>query len=488
MCRQTLLRRLARRGRRGWPAVVDRGPGAPPRAPRAPVRVEALERRALLSTVEVSGGTLTVLGTVGNDDITLLVGGGIVTVTVNGVPAAELDALIDEIAIDGQAGDDTIRVKRNSDNAIRVYGGDGDDQILFGDNAGSLSSLGGVQVAIHVEGDAGFDRVELDDTNRVEAATYDLWPADAFVRVAVQDNTTAPLAPLVTVGGVEAVAVLGGSGDDVLRVLNDLPGVAVTLLGGLGDDEIIVNGDGGPAAPVEVDGAAGVDDLWIGPGDVRVRAPGSAEWDLLRVDGGSRLTLGLSDAAVHRARALQVSAAAKLDVGRGTLVVDYAGPADSPIAAVGQLLQLGFAGGTWLGNGLTSSAAGAGTGLAVGYAEAAGLPPAVLLSLTGPGGLATPVDATSVVVRFTLAGDADLSRRVDIADFSRLAAGFNGPARWGGGDFDFDGAAGIADFSALAARFNQALAPPTPARFGALPVRLLPAGGDERWAVDDILA
>jgi hypothetical protein len=69
-----------------------------------------------------------------------------------------------------------------------------------------------------------------------------------------------------------------------------------------------------------------------------------------------------------------------------------------------------------------------------------------------------PVDATSVLLAYTLPGDANLDFRVDIADFSAVAAAFNATSRWRQGDFDYDGTTNIADFSVLAARFNQALA------------------------------
>lgn len=69
---------------------------------------------------------------------------------------------------------------------------------------------------------------------------------------------------------------------------------------------------------------------------------------------------------------------------------------------------------------------------------------------------------------FSLAGDANRDRTVNIADFSALAANFQGEDRtWAQGDFTLDGAVSIADFAILAANFNKTLPPPPAARVGA---------------------
>ena len=58
------------------------------------------------------------------------------------------------------------------------------------------------------------------------------------------------------------------------------------------------------------------------------------------------------------------------------------------------------------------------------------------------------------------AGDANLDRRVDIADFSILASNFNAPGGWAAGDFTGDAAVTIADFALLAWQFNHNYAAP----------------------------
>jgi hypothetical protein len=67
------------------------------------------------------------------------------------------------------------------------------------------------------------------------------------------------------------------------------------------------------------------------------------------------------------------------------------------------------------------------------------------------------VDSTSVLVRYTLEGDANLSGNVDTTDFNLLAANFSRAGNWFNGDFDYDGATDTLDFNLLASNFGQIL-------------------------------
>jgi hypothetical protein len=74
------------------------------------------------------------------------------------------------------------------------------------------------------------------------------------------------------------------------------------------------------------------------------------------------------------------------------------------------------------------------------------------------------VNPTDVLMRYTLAGDADLSGTVDIGDFAILAANFNQPGGWSKGNSNYDATVDIGDFALLAANFNQAAASLPPGR------------------------
>jgi hypothetical protein len=169
----------------------------------------------------------------------------------------------------------------------------------------------------------------------------------------------------------------------------------------------------------------------------------------------------------------------RLDLNRSGAIFDYDTALTSPIGTIAALIASGYAGNTWSGNGITSSAAAANpAGHAVGFAEASAIgSPASFLGQS--------VDSTSVLVRYTRRGDANLDGITNIADFSLLSANFNQTgSTWSRGDFNFDGVTSIADFSVLAANFNQAAtgatlrgsAVPEPASLVAFIVALLLCG------------
>lgn len=150
-----------------------------------------------------------------------------------------------------------------------------------------------------------------------------------------------------------------------------------------------------------------------------------------------------------------------LDVANNSVVVDYSGA--SPVNEIRQLLLAGFNTGTV---GIISTSAASGTGL--GYADNA------TLNLATFGGVT--VDSSSVLIKFTRIGDANLNGTTEIGDFSLLAANFNQPSLWNKGDFNYDGVTNISDFALLAANFNQSVATgsrtsvPEPAAIGVLAV------------------
>ena len=183
----------------------------------------------------------------------------------------------------------------------------------------------------------------------------------------------------------------------------------------------------------------------------------------LNVLGNSRLNLAAGGGTLGTSKFGSVSfgtaSPGRLNIGDNDLIWDYTGA--SPLTTVRQTLQAAYSSGTWGGAGITSDLAAAAAATtnrtAIAYAEATdlGSPPAF-------GGVA--IDDTSVLMRYTLAGDADMNRIVNIADFSRLASNFNSGTTWVAGDFNYDGTAGIADFSLLAANYNQSLPALAPAR------------------------
>jgi hypothetical protein len=169
------------------------------------------------------------------------------------------------------------------------------------------------------------------------------------------------------------------------------------------------------------------------------------------------------------------------DLDNTLLAIDYTGA--SPMPDVKRYLASGYAGGSWNGTGLGSTLAAA-FGLGLGYAEASDV-------LGAGGGIfnSEPVDGTTVLVRYTIYGDANLDEVVNLQDFNRLAANFGGSNKiWSQGDFNYDGLVNLQDFNVIAANFGMTFGPTiTPDDWAALaaaipePALSLPLLGVVAW-------
>ena len=128
-------------------------------------------------------------------------------------------------------------------------------------------------------------------------------------------------------------------------------------------------------------------------------------------------------------------------------------------------LTSGYAGGSWTGNGITSSAAAATASsahkTALGYGAAGDIGRSIF------DGFAVAV--SDVLVKYTYYGDANLDGAVDTIDFNNLAANFSGSSKsWSQGDFNYDGSVDTVDFNLLASNFSLTLATQVASPVGAL--------------------
>jgi hypothetical protein len=72
--------------------------------------------------------------------------------------------------------------------------------------------------------------------------------------------------------------------------------------------------------------------------------------------------------------------------------------------------------------------------------------------------LGAPVDASAVVVRATVGGDANLDKVVNFDDLLVLAKNYNSTtAYWAKGDFTYDGTVNFDDLLILAKDYNAAM-------------------------------
>ena len=203
-----------------------------------------------------------------------------------------------------------------------------------------------------------------------------------------------------------------------------------------------------------------------GQGTLAVR---NVRADGLAINAGTVQVLNNGGAeGVSVLRSLTIDPAAVLDLADNALVLDYTDPL-SPLPDVRAQIISGSAGGSWVGTGITSSAAASNPALAIGYAESS-----VILGPDGGAFAGQTVDGTAVLVRTTLKGDVNLDGTVNFDDLARLAQNYNntdGARLWSDGDFTYDGNVNFDDLAAMAQNYNTALPasplPGAPAAFQA---------------------
>lgn len=164
--------------------------------------------------------------------------------------------------------------------------------------------------------------------------------------------------------------------------------------------------------------------LTVSVGTVRILPNGTAS-------GTSRL----------QALTISASAVSQLDLTNNNLILDYTGDIGSMLSTVQQDL--------FTSRLMTSMPA---DGHALGYADNS------LLGLTLFAGQA--VDPTSILIKYTFTGDANLDGSVNAVDLSSLATNWQSSAQhWVAGDFNYDGSVNIADLYLLALNWGKGAGP-----------------------------
>jgi hypothetical protein len=181
----------------------------------------------------------------------------------------------------------------------------------------------------------------------------------------------------------------------------------------------------------------------------------------VELSSGADVRLATDANLVARAGSLTITQASRLDLADNAMIIDYPSGGPSPLGtptttgSIFALISSGYAGGAWNGSGITSSAAAADPRLAIGFGESGSLFTSFPATFLGQS-----VDDSAVLMRTTLAGDANLDGAVNLRDFNRLAANFGAsPRPFALGDFNYDGTVEIEDFNILASSFGQALGP-----------------------------
>ena len=166
----------------------------------------------------------------------------------------------------------------------------------------------------------------------------------------------------------------------------------------------------------------------------------------LTVGGTGVVRLAGADVA-SRVATLDMTGAGtgRLDLTDTAMVIDYTG--ESPLAVIQLLVTSGYNGGVWNGPGILTTS---GPGYAIGFAEASDLSAVPVVF--------QPADSTSILLRGTRYGDANLDGVVNLDDFNRFAASFGTGDAWHEGDFNYDGVSNLDDFNLFAANFGQSAA------------------------------
>jgi hypothetical protein len=247
----------------------------------------------------------------------------------------------------------------------------------------------------------------------------------------INDNTTANIAsgatlrisdPMTLVGGKTLTKI--GTGTMVIEspVYNTAPATILSAAG-----VITALRDLGSNTTLSVSGGT-------------TNLPATQHLAGLDVSGGS-VKVGPGANVVVSTKSLSISGSGQVDLQNSKMVVDYTG--SSVLSAVKSAINAGS---------LTSSQLT--TGRAIGYGEASDL-------FVGPTGFfaGETVDSTSVVIAYTVTGDASLDGTVSSADFNQFVANYGklANARWTQGDLDGDGKVTTVDFNLLAGNFGQSL-------------------------------
>jgi fibronectin-binding autotransporter adhesin len=213
-----------------------------------------------------------------------------------------------------------------------------------------------------------------------------------------------------------------------------------------------------PAAVYEAASTQVVKTLTVTAGQARVVTPAAAPAkSVLTVGDGTATTSQLT------------LTGGKLDLTNNGLIVNYsasdiAGDQAAASSIRSQLIAGYGPNHDWKGaTGITSATAAAGSLGAVGYALAGDVLP--FTDGSSDVFMGVTIDKSTVIARYTLAGDVNLDGSVDFLDLAKLAQSYNvtdGTRQWSTGDVNYDGNTDFLDLAKLAQNYNTALLPSAP--------------------------
>ena len=360
-------------------------------------------------------------GTTGDDSyyVRLDAAGTRIEISIGALPAATPDysvarTKIDDLTFNLAGGDDLLTVDYSNGNLT----------------TGEVFFNGGVSVAgdlYRVIGTGGDDTLTLSPSS----ATFSNDTFTSLAHPAAAD--------------VEKIQFDAGGGNDTLNHnFTTGPQPVVAFNGASGDNTLNVNGGMYSFAN---DAADSSDNL-----AVNVAAGASVVFDAtqhlrdLDVDGSATLTQGGGKVLVTRGLAV----GGKLNLSDNDLVLDYDPAGPNPFASVQQLIASAYDFGAWDGNGILTNMPDAAGGLTtLGIADPAalfGLGASDTMEFSGQ-----TADGSTVLIKYTYAGDANLDGVIDGGDYGIIDNFVQVPGASGyfNGDFNYDGVIDGGDYGII---------------------------------------
>ena len=328
--------------------------------------------------------------------------------------------------------------------------------VTAGDNGGQLNVATFSLLAI---GDVPTQLVYL--TPPASTTAGDAFPStitvaveDSNGNIVESDNSTVTIS--VGSGSATLQGTLTATANNGIATFSNLaaasPGTATlvasdgTLTNATSSSITIANPPGvSPAvgATYSITGYPGSETMDVSAGTVTLTSDQSVNFPAigLKIETGASVVL---QSTQHLA-SLQLIGSGTLDVGQNTFYLTYT-PGNDPIGSIAGWITSAYAGGTWTGAGITSSAARANpASYGIGYADGADRVVAFL-----PSG--------EIQVMYTLLGDANLDGTVNAEDFTQFSQhlGQSG-MMWDDGDFNYDGTVNAEDFTLLSQNSGQAV-------------------------------
>jgi hypothetical protein len=248
-------------------------------------------------------------------------------------------------------------------------------------------------------------------------------------------------------GVTAVVTVSGGAGNDTLAMTNVAGANPVFLAGGGTTNTATVN-SGSWTANADLGAGGAIVTVNATSGDVTF---GSTQHLAALTAGAARtVAMAVNGNRVLVTNSLTLNATAKLDLNDNDFILDY--PAASQLVAIQNLIASARSGGTWLGNGITSTSA---KNILPTKNTTLGAMEASEYAIVHGGAFDGETLTTAVYVKYTYYGDANFSGAVTFDDYVRIDIGFNtGLSGWVNGDFNYSGGVNFDDYVLIDTAFN----------------------------------